>query len=251
MTQSIRPLIAGNWKMNGLKSSLEELQNIVEAFPEVDNIESLICLPATLISLASEITRDTPIQIGAQDCAIEKFGAHTGDISAEMLKDAGASYVIVGHSERRIDHGEANSLIHAKAKAAWRGGLIPIICIGETLAESKKGSTFEVLANQIEQSLPSEASPLNTVIAYEPIWAIGTGTIPKEQDVAIIHSYIRSCLSEKLGTKANQLRIIYGGSVTPLNVVKFLNTTNVNGGLVGRAAMKSEDYLALLNNALS
>ena len=247
MTPGIRPLVAGNWKMNGTSASLGELRAIGEGFAGgLDAVaEGLVCVPATLISRAAATVAGTPVTIGGEDCHAKDSGAHTGDISAEMLNDAGASYVIVGHSERRTDCGEDDAIVHAKAEAAWRGGLVAIICIGETRAEREGGATLDILSRQIEGSVPAGANAANAVVAYEPVWAIGTGLTPTVADVAEAHAHIRARLAEKLGAEAGKMRILYGGSVKPSNAVELLSIENVDGALVGGASLKASDFLGI------
>ena len=247
MTPGIRPLVAGNWKMNGTSASLNELRAIGHGFMTGLDAETdaLICPPATLLAHASEVLKNTPVKVGGQDCHARESGAHTGDISAEMLKDAGASHVIVGHSERRTDHGETDSMVRAKAEAAWRAGIIAIICIGETKAERELGSTLDILSRQIAGSVPPTATGHNTVIAYEPVWAIGTGLTPTAADVAEAHAHIRAELKELLSAESARTRILYGGSVKPANAVELLAVNNVDGALVGGASLKSADFLGI------
>lgn len=247
MTPGIRPLVAGNWKMNGTSASLNQLLMIGNGFMSgLDaQTEALICVPATLITRAAEILGRTPVHVGGEDCHAEESGAHTGDISAEMLKDAGASHVIVGHSERRTDHGEDDAAVHAKAAAAWRAGLVAIICVGETRAERESGKTLDVLSRQIAGSVPVSATPQNTVVAYEPVWAIGTGLTPTAGDVAAAHAHIRARLVDKLGPQAARIRILYGGSVKPSNARELLAVENVDGALVGGASLKAVDFLGI------
>ncbi|MGP2492242.1 triose-phosphate isomerase [Mesorhizobium sp. PUT5] len=247
MTPGIRPLVAGNWKMNGTGASLNELRMIGNGFMGgLDaETEALVCVPATLLTRAAEAVSRTPVRVGGQDCHADESGAHTGDISAEMLKDAGASHVIVGHSERRIDHGEDDATVQAKARAAWRAGLTAIICIGETKAEREADATLDVLARQIAGSVPASATAQNAILAYEPVWAIGTGLTPTVADVAEAHRHIRERLAEKLGSAAAKMRILYGGSVKPSNAVELLGVANVDGALVGGASLKAADFLAI------
>ena len=247
MTPGIRPLVAGNWKMHGLSAKVSELTLIGQGFMHgLDaEAEALICVPATLLSRAAEILASTPVSAGGQDCHAEESGAHTGDISAEMLKDAGARYVIVGHSERRADHGEDNATVAAKAAAGWRAGLISIICIGETRQQRDAGATLDILTRQIEGSVPPEAAPSTTVIAYEPVWAIGTGLTPTADDVAAAHAHIRATLRGRLGTRADHMRLLYGGSVKPGNASELLAVENVDGALIGGASLKAADFLAI------
>lgn len=247
MTPGIRPLVAGNWKMNGTSAALNELRAIGHGFMSGLDAETdaLVCPPATLLSHAADILKSTPVRVGGQDCNSKESGAHTGDISAEMLKDAGASYVIVGHSERRTDHGETDAVVRAKAEAAWRAGIVAIICIGETKDEREAGTTLQVLSRQIAGSVPNTASHANTVIAYEPVWAIGTGLTPTAADVAEAHAHIRSELKSLLGTEAAGMRLLYGGSVKPSNAVELLSVENVDGALVGGASLKAADFLGI------
>jgi len=247
MTPGIRPLVAGNWKMNGTSASLNELRAIGHGFMSGLDAETdaLICPPATLLYHASEILKSTPVKLGGQDCHAKESGAHTGEISAEMLKDAGASYVIVGHSERRTDNGETDAVVRAKAEAAWRAGIVAIICIGETKDEREGGTTLQVLSRQIAGSVPNTAAHANTVIAYEPVWAIGTGLTPTAADVAEAHAHIRSELKKLLGAEAAGMRLLYGGSVKPSNAAELLAVENVDGALVGGASLKAADFLGI------
>ena len=231
----MKPLIAGNWKMNGLASSVSEIETLVERLngsaPEDRDV--LICPPMTLVaSLAAQFS-DEAIQIGGQDCHPNSSGAHTGDVSAEMLADAGAAYIIVGHSERRADHGEGDALVKAKAEAALRAGLTPIICVGELEADRKAGRAQDVVGAQLEGSLPEADDDF--VIAYEPVWAIGTGLTPTIADIEEMHTFIRS-------KTRNNVRILYGGSVKPGNAKEILAVANVNGALVGGASLKADDF---------
>ena len=247
MTPGIRPLVAGNWKMNGTSASLNELRMIGNGFMSgLDaETEALVCVPATLLAHAAEILSRTPVRAGGEDCHPKESGAYTGRISAEMLKDAGASHVIVGHSECRADLSEDDATIHAKASAAWRAGLVAIICIGETRAEREAGTTLDVLSRQIAGSVPTSATAANTIIAYEPVWAIGTGLTPTADDVAEAHAHIRAELTELLGGAAAKIRILYGGSVKPSNAVELLGVKIVDGALVGGASLKAADFLAI------
>jgi triosephosphate isomerase len=247
MTPGIRPLVAGNWKMNGTSASLTELHAIGHGFMHgLDaETEALICVPATLLFRASEILHQSPVKSGGQDCHAKESGAHTGDISAEMLKDAGASHVIVGHSERRTDHGEDDATVRAKASAAWRAGLVAIVCIGETRAERESGATLDVLSRQIAGSVATMATARNTVIAYEPVWAIGTGLTPTNHDVDKAHAHIRARLRERLDVEADRMRILYGGSVKPSNARELLSIDNVDGALIGGASLKASDFLGI------
>lgn len=247
MTPGIRPLVAGNWKMNGTGDSLAELRAIGNGFlGGLDaETEAVICLPATLLDRAREVLSRTPVRAGGQDCHALANGAHTGDVAAEMLRDAGASHVIVGHSERRTDHGEDDALVRAKAEAAWRAGLVAIVCVGETQVERDAGRTLDVLSRQVQGSVAPGATPANTVIAYEPVWAIGTGLTPTAADVASAHAHIRQQLFARLGDEAGRVRILYGGSVKPANARELLGVRNVDGALVGGASLKASDFLAI------
>ncbi|BCH24941.1 triose-phosphate isomerase [Mesorhizobium sp. L-8-3] len=248
MTPGIRPLVAGNWKMNGTSASLPELLAIGNGFlGGLDaETEALVCVPATLLARAAEaIGGRTPVRLGGQDCHTVASGAHTGDVSAEMLKDAGASHVIVGHSERRIDHGETDAVVLAKAEAAWRAGLVAVVCIGETRAERESGATLDVLSRQVAGSVPADATHATTIVAYEPVWAIGTGLTPTAADVAEAHAHIRGQLAVKLGDEADRIRILYGGSVKPSNAAELLAIANVDGALVGGASLKAADFLGI------
>lgn len=239
-----RPLVAGNWKMNGLRQSVAELRKIKDGMASA-MADLMICPPATLLASFAETARGSALQIGAQDCHSERAGAFTGDLSAEMLADAGATAVIVGHSERRTLHEETDAVIRRKASAAWRARLIAIVCIGETKTERETGKTLEVLGIQLRGSLPEEATALNLVIAYEPVWAIGTGLTPTPSDVAQAHAFIRETLAQRFGHEAPGMRILYGGSVKPSNAGELLKLANVNGALVGGASLKAEDFLGI------
>lgn len=243
MTPAIRPLVAGNWKMNGTSASLDELRSIAQGFDVAT--DALVCMPATLLSRASDVLRGSPVASGGEDCHADESGAHTGDISAEMLKDAGASFVIVGHSERRVDHGESDEVVNDKARAAWRAGLTAIVCVGETREQRDAGETLAVLSRQIAGSVPEGALADNTVIAYEPVWAIGTGLTPTVKDVTDAHAHLRAELSKKAGGEAGRMRILYGGSVKPANAVELLGLPNVDGALVGGASLEAVDFLGI------
>jgi triosephosphate isomerase len=247
MTPGIRPLVAGNWKMNGTSASLPELAAIGNGFARglEAEVDALICVPSTLLWRASEMLHRGPVKSGGQDCHAKESGAHTGEVSAEMLKDAGASYVIVGHSERRTDNGESDQIVHAKAEAAWRAGIIAIICIGETKDEREQGRTLDVLTRQIAGSVPASATHATVVIAYEPVWAIGTGLTPSVDDVVEAHAHIRTQLANVMGDEARRTRILYGGSVKPSNARELLSVANVDGALVGGASLKAADFLGI------
>ena len=247
MTNAIRPLIAGNWKMNGLKASLAEFEAMLAGASEVaDRADLLVCPPATLIMAFAEATRGSKaLAIGGQDCHPKASGAHTGDISAEMLADAGASAIIVGHSERRADHGESDLLVRQKAEAVWRAGLTAIVCIGETQHQRDAGQALDICRGQLELSLPEGARADNLVVAYEPVWAIGTGRTPTTDDVAEVHAAIREVLVSRFGDEGRKMRILYGGSVKPSNARELMAVANVNGALVGGASLKAADFLAI------
>jgi triosephosphate isomerase (TIM) len=250
MTHPIRPLIAGNWKMNGLKSSLGEFEAMLAGASEVAaKADLLVCPPATLIAeFAKKARGSKSLAVGAQDCHTKAFGAHTGDISAEMLADAGAHAVIVGHSERRADHGETDVLVRQKAEAAWRAGLTAIVCIGETQLQRDSGQTLEICRSQLSLSLPDKAKANSLVVAYEPVWAIGTGLTPTVGDVEQIHDFIRELLTARFNTEGARMRILYGGSVKPSNAAELMAVANVNGALVGGASLKAADFLAIASS---
>ncbi|HVW73198.1 MAG TPA: triose-phosphate isomerase [Rhizomicrobium sp.] len=242
----MRSLVAGNWKMNGLVASLKELEALKTALAaEPAKADVLICPPFTLIAQAAWAVKGA-FALGGQDCHAKPSGAHTGDIAAEMLKDAGASYVILGHSERRQDHGESNADVAAKARAAWRTGLTAIICIGETEDQRSAGQAHHICGSQIDASVPPAATAANTVIAYEPIWAIGTGKTPTSEQIVQMHAHIRNCLVGHLGEEGRGMRILYGGSVKPDNAGEILHLAEVNGALVGGASIKSDDFLRII-----
>ena len=247
MSPTIRPLIAGNWKMNGLLSSLAEFEAMLAGASKVTaKADLLVCPPATLIAaFATKLAGSKGLMIGGQDCHPKPSGAHTGDISAEMLADAGARAVIVGHSERRADHGENDSLVRQKAEAAWRAGLTGIVCIGETEGPRDAGQTLDVCGGQLQGSLPEGARADNLVVAYEPVWAIGTGLTPTAGDVEQIHQFIRQTLSARFGQEGAGMRILYGGSVKPSNARELMGVANVNGALIGGASLKATDFLAI------
>lgn len=248
MTTPIRPLVAGNWKMNGLAASIKEATAVKDAVSQSTiPADVLICPPATLLAQMAYATRGSTILLGAQDCHVAASGAHTGDISAEMVKDAGATAVIVGHSERRADHGEVDRIVRAKAVAAHRAGLVAIVCIGETKGQRLAGITLDVVSRQLAASLPDTADGTNTVVAYEPVWAIGTGLTPSPEDVAEVHAAIRKQLEKRYGEAGSRIRILYGGSVKPANARELLSLPNVNGALVGGASLKAEDFLAIIH----
>jgi len=245
----MRHLIAGNWKMNGLAVSLDEAAKIAEGAAEAKgHADVMLCPPATLIAQMRWQTKGSPLIVGGQDCHPKASGAHTGDISAEMLKDAGATAVIVGHSERRTDHDESDALVRAKAEAALRAGLTAIICIGETEKERDAGEALAVVSRQLGGSVP-DGAPGDIVIAYEPVWAIGTGRTPSEGDIGEVHAHIRAALRARFGAAGGSVRILYGGSMKPDNAAAILAVKDVNGGLVGGASLKSADFLGILRAA--
>jgi triosephosphate isomerase len=245
-TSQRRPLVAGNWKMNGLRQSAVELEKIMAGGKALTGaVDLMICAPATLLTQFAEIARGSDIALGGQDCHAEPAGAFTGDISAEMLKDTGAAAVIVGHSERRTMHGETDAAVQAKAIAAWRAGLVAIVCIGETRAEREAGRTLDVLGRQLDGSPPEGASGSKLVVAYEPVWAIGTGLTPTTADVAQAHAFIRRRLAARHGAAAEAIRILYGGSVKPSNARELMGVANVDGALVGGASLKADEFLGI------
>jgi triosephosphate isomerase (TIM) len=247
MSRVPRPLVAGNWKMNGLKAGLDEIaamRRVAEAGGG-GIAELLVCPPATLIISAAALLQGGPLTLGAQDCHPKANGAYTGDISAPMLRDAGASYVIVGHSERRVGHGESDALVQAKAQAANEAGLAAIVCVGESKAEREAGEAVSVVCGQIRNSLLSGATPANLVVAYEPVWAIGTGLTPTAQDVAAMHAAIRALLGEFYGEHGAHMRILYGGSVKPSNARELLCLPHVDGVLVGGASLRASDFMGI------
>jgi triosephosphate isomerase (TIM) len=245
----MRHLIAGNWKMNGLASSLPEIELVADAaFKSPPDVDILICPPATLVARAVGVA-GARIGIGGQDCHAEIFGAFTGEISAEMLKDAGASAVIVGHSERRQYAGETDAQVAAKAQAAWRAGLLAIICVGESETDRNAGGALDVVGAQIAQSVPEGGTGETTAIAYEPIWAIGTGRTPTNTEIAEMHADIRARLVDRLGEAGREVRILYGGSVKPANAVEIRAIPEVAGALVGGASLKAADFLAIVSAA--
>jgi triosephosphate isomerase len=246
MTDAIRPLIAGNWKMNGLKSSQAEFDAMREGAAGVAaKADLLVCPPASLIAGFAERAKGSKLAIGAQDCHPKASGAHTGDLSAEMLADSGASAIIVGHSERRADHGETDELVRQKAEAAWRARLTAIVCIGETQAQRDAGQTLNICGGQLAGSLPDGATSANLVVAYEPVWAIGTGLTPTAKDVEQVHAFIRGVLTDRFKGEGGKIRILYGGSVKPSNAAELMAVANVNGALVGGASLKAADFLAI------
>ena len=246
---NIQPLVAGNWKMNGLRESASEVQKLADglASDPVSGTDVMVCPPATLLLAFSKLLENTGVNIGAQDCHWNASGAHTGDISPEMLVDSGAKAIITGHSERRADHGETDATVKTKSEAVYRTGATAIICIGETEGQRRAGLTLKVVERQLKNSVPEGANAENTIIAYEPVWAIGTGLTPTTGDVAEVHASIRAQLKEMLGDEAgSKTRILYGGSVKPSNASELMGVENVDGALVGGASLKAEDFLGIV-----
>jgi len=247
MTPDVRPLVAGNWKMNGLTASLAEIEAMRKAADagEAGAAELAVCPPFTLIALAASKLKGGTVTWGGQDCSPQASGAFTGDTSAAMLKDLGATYAIVGHSERRTIHHETNAEVRAKAEAAIKTGLVAIVCVGETRAEREAGQAIAVVTRQLHGSLPPGGAAETVVVAYEPVWAIGTGLTPTPVDVAEMHGAIRALLGEIYGAAGAKIRILYGGSVKPANAKELLGLDNVDGALVGGASLKAADFLAI------
>ncbi len=243
-----RPLVAGNWKMNGLKDALREALAVNDALGPAGagGPDVMICPPATLVMVMAEVLRSGALAVGGQDCHVAAAGANTGDVSAEMLADAGAVAVIAGHSERRANHGETDRVVLAKQQAVHRAGLTAIVCVGETEGERRSGLTLNVVRRQLAGSLAEGSTAANTVIAYEPVWAIGTGLTPTAADVAEVHAGIRATLTERFGDEGAQMRILYGGSVKPSNAKELLAIANVNGALVGGASLRAVDFLGIV-----
>jgi triosephosphate isomerase len=240
----LRHLVAGNWKMNGSRAMAAQLIADLKAQSSGLNADLLVCPPFPYLIHAHEFLTGSTIALGAQDCAPQESGAHTGDVAAMMLKDCGARYVILGHSERRTDHGESSAEVAAKAKAAQAAGLIAIICVGETDHQRVAGDTLKVVESQIVNSIPQGSSPANLVVAYEPVWAIGTGKTPTAGDVEVVHAHIRKLLIS--GQKDGQgVKILYGGSVKPANAAELMAVPEVNGALVGGASLKAADFLGI------
>jgi triosephosphate isomerase (TIM) len=252
MTPGVRPLIAGNWKMHGLRADgLALARAVAEGAGDGGGggAELLVCPPATLVAAVAEALAGGPrggaVAVGGQDCHAAAKGAHTGDIAAPMLRDAGATYAILGHSERRADHGESDSIVRAKAEAAMAAGLTPIVCVGESEAQRLAGQAELVVTAQVDGSLPEGFAAAGGVVAYEPVWAIGTGRTPTEADIAAIHAAIRSGLRTRFGAAGETLRILYGGSVKPGNAAAILALPHVDGALVGGASLVAADFLAI------
>jgi triosephosphate isomerase (TIM) len=240
-----RPLLAGNWKMNGLRAAIADFAEIARGAGGILGADLLVCPPATLIMACTEAAAGTRLQVGAQDCHAQPAGAFTGDLSAEMLKDAGATAVILGHSERRTYHKEIDAEVRAKANAARRAGLLAIICVGETRGQRESGSALATVGAQLRGSLPDEFSENDLVVAYEPVWAIGTGLTPTATDVIEMHQYIRQSLGARFGRDMTNARVLYGGSVKDTNAQELMNITDVDGALVGGASLDPREFLAI------
>jgi triosephosphate isomerase len=246
MATTRRPLVAGNWKMNGLSASAAELAKIAQGADRLTaKADMMVCPPATLIAVLAAKAKGTALAIGGQDCHARESGAFTGDIAAEMLRDAGAVAVIVGHSERRQYHAETDADVCAKAQAAWRAGLTAIVCVGETKDERMSGKALDVVGTQLAGSVPDGATAANLVVAYEPVWAIGTGLTPTAQDVAEVHKFIRERLVTRFAGAGEGVRILYGGSVKPANARELMGVADVDGALVGGASLKADDFMGI------
>ena len=250
--KKIKPLVAGNWKMNGMGPHLRELRRLNAGLSKHNfECDVAVCVPATLIHRLSAMKFGAKIMTGGQDCHGAQKGAHTGDVSADMLKDAGAKWVIVGHSERRAElkrggHGETSKLVREKVLAAQKAGLQVIVCVGETLAERKSGDTLKVVGAQLRQSLPDTCSAADIVIAYEPVWAIGSGLTPSVEQIGAVHAHIKKTLTRRFGDAGTAMRILYGGSVKPSNAAELMAIANVNGALVGGASLKAADFSGII-----
>lgn len=246
MSQSRRPVIAGNWKMNGLHEDGLALAKAVAAQAQQFDCDIVVCPPSTLLREIASVTADTGLGVGAQDCHQAANGAFTGDISAEMVRDTGATYAIIGHSERREYHNETDEIVKAKVKAAHTAGLVAIVCVGETEGQRDSGQTMSVIADQIEGGLPDTADAENIIIAFEPVWAIGTGRTASPEDAQEIHQHIRTVVSDRLGSAVGEaMRVLYGGSMKPANAADLLAQPDIDGGLIGGASLKSSDFLAI------
>lgn len=242
----IKALVAGNWKMNGTKKQLAEVKKLATAIAKgKPKADAMICPPATLISRMADV-KAKGIALGGQDCHANANGAHTGDVSADMLKDAGAKAVILGHSERRADHQETDKQVKAKVEAAHQAGLTAIMCVGESLKQRKAGDTLKVVQAQLRGSLPKKCTAKDTVIAYEPVWAIGSGLTPTAEQVEEVHTSLRKALVRRFGDEGAKMRILYGGSVKPSNADELMNVPNVNGALVGGASLTAKDFAGIL-----
>lgn len=241
-----KALVAGNWKMNGLKAASAEINKLNDLIDQNGaKCDVLICPPFTLISSFCDL-KTANVAIGAQDCHMNMSGAHTGDISAEMIKELGCNYIIVGHSERRADHGESNDTVNSKAAAAQSVGTVAIICVGETIVEREAGKALDVVTSQVKASIPDGATSENTIIAYEPVWAIGTGHTPTAADVEEVHLAVRNVLNARFGDSGADINILYGGSVKASNADELMSVANVNGALVGGASLKADDFYGII-----
>jgi len=241
-----RPLVAGNWKNNGLVAGARALVKDVAAGIGGAKVEIVICPPYPLIAIVASALEGGQIRVGAQDCFTEPDGAYTGDVATEILGDVGCRYVIVGHSERRDLHRESDELVAEKVRAVWRAGLAAIVCIGETEAEKERGRTAMRIMSQLSASLPDGVTAENLVVAYEPVWAIGSGKTPTTAEIAMVHSLIRNALKARFGEAAGGIRLLYGGSVKPANAQALMAIDNVDGALVGGASLKANDFLAIV-----
>lgn len=242
-----RKLAAGNWKMNGTAADLAELEVLSRTYPS-PSVDVLICPPATLIHRAAETVGDAGIMVGGQDCHAASSGAHTGDVSAQMLMDAGASMVILGHSERREDHAEQNEDVRAKARAVMDAGLKAIICVGESLEQREAANTLDIIGGQMSGSIPDQSTGENLIVAYEPIWAIGTGKVPTLDEIGEVHDFIRARLERRFGEGVGRsVRLLYGGSVKPGNAADIFAVSNVDGALVGGASLKADDFSGIID----
>ena len=241
-----RKLAAGNWKMNGAQGSLPEITALAENFPD-PSVDILICPPATLLHRASQAAGGSGVAIGGQDCHAAASGAHTGDLSAEMLRDAGATAVILGHSERREDHDETDEDVRTKARAAMDAGLTVILCVGESLHQREAANTLDIIGGQMSGSIPDQSTGENLVVAYEPIWAIGTGKVPTLEQIGEVHDFIRARLERRFGAGVGRsVRLLYGGSVKPSNAAEIFGVSNVDGALVGGASLKAQDFAGII-----
>ncbi len=245
-----RKLIAGNWKMNGVPADLEIIRDVAaKLVPNKGQPDAVLCVPATLLADAARQAAGSALLVGGQTCHSLEKGAFTGDISAQMLKQAGAGYVIVGHSERRTNHGETDEIVAAQARAALNAGLKPIICVGETLHERTSGATLDVIGGQLTGSLTGLEAPESFVLAYEPLWAIGTGKVASPAQIGEVHDFIRDFLERRFGAPGQSVKILYGGSLNPGNAAEILPVSNVDGGLIGGASLKAGDFLAIYETA--
>ncbi len=246
MGQQARTLIAGNWKMNGLHDALAQAEAVAEGLESAHRkADCLICPPATLIAAMAGLAKASRLRVGGQTCHHRDSGAHTGDISAQMLADAGASHVILGHSERRTDHGESDARVALQVECALRAGLTPIVCVGETLQQRDAGQTLDIIRGQLAASLPDALAAKSFALAYEPVWAIGTGLTPDHEQIVEVHGTMRAALAERFGEVGTGAPILYGGSMKPSNAAEILSLREVDGGLIGGASLKAEDFLAI------